>query len=507
MTKARKRILLAGLYHETNTLLDGLTTLEDFQKREGSELLTSSGDGSPLAGFLEVADQQGDWDVIPAVDFRASPSAMVADDVVDTYLAALKRHLHEATREAPLDAIFLVLHGAMVSESRLDVEADVLQMIASELSSLRPPIFGVFDLHANLDERTVASADCLVGYRFNPHTDAHESAVRAAELLARSLRHDVTPRLMLRKEATVWPPIGTGTDDDPMRTLEAKARELEAQSDAIWALSIVPGFAYADTPVAGLSLMCVAEPSEAGQQSANEALQQLAELAERVRPLGFRTDRPVAEVVQDVLPVSDSPVLLVESADNIGGGAPGDATGALRALLDADVPSALIAMNDPAAVQVCEQAHLGDTVSLAIGGKGSQFDEGPVELDVEILSRSDGRFELEDRHSHMASMGGIHVNMGPTAVVQHRGITLLLTTRKTAPFDLGQFRSQGIEPTDYELIVVKAAVAHRRAYDPIAAAQYWVATPGPCPADLTSVPFRHVPHNHRVSRDRAQGED
>lgn len=507
MNPARKRILLAGLYHETNTFLDGLTTLDAFQQREGPDILASLGDGSPLAGFLEVAAQQRDWDVVPAVDFRASPSAMVADHVVDVYLESLKGHLREATRSAPLDAIFLVLHGAMVSESRLDAETDVLQTIAGELGRDRPPVFGVFDLHANFPESIVSLAEGLVGYRFNPHTDAHESAVRAAELLARSLRTGVTPRLTLRKQPTVWPPIGTGTDDDPMRTLQSKARELDASHDAIWDVSVIPGFAYADTPAAGLSLLCVADPSESGQRNADTVLDELAHLADRMRPLGFRTDRPVGEVLDDVMPVTDPPVLLVESSDNVGGGAPGDATGALRALLERDAPSALVAINDPAAAQACSLTPLGETVTLSIGGKGSQFDQGPVELEVELVSRSDGRFELEDRHSHMASMGGVHVNMGSTAVVRHRGITLLLTSRKTAPFDLGQFRSQGIEPTDFDLIVVKAAVAHRRAYDPIAGAQHWVATPGPCPADLTTLPYRHVPRGHTVADARPEGKD
>jgi len=58
--------------------------------------------------------------------------------------------------------------------------------------------------------------------------------------------------------------------------------------------------------------------------------------------------------------------------------------------------------------------------------------------------------------------------MGPCAVIRAGGVTLLLTSRKTPPFDLGQYRSQGIDPEKFSFIGVKAAVAHRRAYDPIA---------------------------------------
>ncbi|HEY6169810.1 MAG TPA: MlrC C-terminal domain-containing protein, partial [Verrucomicrobiae bacterium] len=126
------------------------------------------------------------------------------------------------------------------------------------------------------------------------------------------------------------------------------------------------------------------------------------------------------------------------------------------------------------------------------GGKGSRLDAGPLTLDVELLSRSDGKFELEDKQSHLASMAGDRFDMGPCAVMRHGGLRILLTSNKTPPFDLGQWRSQGIEPAKLSVIAVKAAVAHRRAYDPIAARMFWVDTPGPCTSNLKSLPFRHV---------------
>jgi microcystin degradation protein MlrC len=76
--------------------------------------------------------------------------------------------------------------------------------------------------------------------------------------------------------------------------------------------------------------------------------------------------------------------------------------------------------------------------------------------------------------------------------VRHGGLTLLLTSIKTPPFDLGQWRSQGIEPSALSVIAVKAAVAHRRAYDPIAARMLWVDTPGPCSSNLKTLPYRHL---------------
>ena len=93
-------------------------------------------------------------------------------------------------------------------------------------------------------------------------------------------------------------------------------------------------------------------------------------------------------------------------------------------------------------------------------------------------------------------MCGLHIEMGPCATVRHIAaggvMWILLTSHKTPPFDLGQLRSQGIVPEELAIIGVKAAVAHRQAYDPIARASFAVATPGACASDLRTLPFRNV---------------
>jgi microcystin degradation protein MlrC len=199
-------------------------------------------------------------------------------------------------------------------------------------------------------------------------------------------------------------------------------------------------------------------------------------------------DEVVARLPENV----QGPVLLVEPSDNIGAGAPGDGTGVLRSLLKHGVEGALVVLNDPVSVSQLERIQIGDSSKLWVGGRGSRFDRGPVEIEAVLVSRGPGRFELEDRNSHLASMSGDHFDMGPCAVVRTGGITLLLTSRKTPPFDLGQLRSQNLEPGDFRVIGVKAAVAHRRAYDPIAVASYFVDTPGPCTSNLSSLEWRHL---------------
>lgn len=459
-------ILIAGLFHETHTFLDGVTPLSDFQIRRGDDMLACKGDSSPLGGVLELADEFG-WEMIPTADYRAQPSATVADEVVEAFW----QDVAPVAQQGGYDAIYLVLHGAMVTQSVLDVEGEVLQRLRAITSV---PIFGVFDLHANFSPQMAALADCLVAYRENPHTDARNAGLIAARLLNRCLTTGQRPRMQLKQPGIVWPPTGTGTANDPMRSLEAMARQFEGENDSLWSMSIVAGFSFADTPDTGVSFVACTSADATPQ------LEAINKRAHELRHLGEVSDPPVDDVLASLKPLPAGLTVLVEPSDNIGGGAPGDGTGLLRALISHDIQNAAICIADPQSVRELESG----ARHIALGGKGSRLDAGPLELDVELIALNDGRFELEDKNSHLASMCGDVFDMGRCAVVKHAGITILITSIKTPPFDLGQWRSQGIEPTQLSVIGVKAAVAHRRAYDGIAARMLWVDTPGPCSSHL-----------------------
>ncbi|EDY21824.1 MlrC domain protein [Chthoniobacter flavus Ellin428] len=477
----RPRVLFAGLFHETHTFLEGTTALHDFQVFRGADLLRCTGDSSPLGGALESAKAFG-WEVVPTVDFRASPSAIVEDTVIEDFWRDLTARI-----PPQIDAVYLVLHGAMVSQSFPDVEGEILARLRQRVGEV--PIFGVFDLHANFTQRMAELSSCLVAYRQNPHTDGRAAAKIAADLLQRSLKTQQFPRTYWQHPPLVWPPTGTGTADEPMRALEAVARQLESQNADFWTVNVIAGFAFADTPDTGVSFtVCTTGP----ETPVRAALQELCDLAAKLKDRGNVVDPPIEDALATLKTQPDGLTVLVEPSDNIGGGAPGDGTGLLRALIDHGVSNAAIAINDPDAVRQLTKRPVHKPITLDIGGKGSRLDAGPLPLEIGLLWTSDGKFELEDKQSHLASMAGDRFDMGPCAVVRHRDITILLTSRKTPPFDLGQWRSQGIDPAKLSVIVVKAAVAHRRAYDPIAARMIWVDTPGPCTSNLRSLPYRNI---------------
>ena len=480
------KVFLAGIFHETHSFTDDRTGIDDFLIHRGQALLDRIGDGSQVDGFLTTARGHG-WEVIPSVTYLAGASGMVDHAVFEAFWDEVKPALVFAIADG-LDAIFLSLHGAMVTTELEDPDGELLTRIRAIPGAQALPIFGVYDLHATLTGKMGELSDCLICYRECPHDDTYESAVRATELLARCLKSGVRPTQQVLVTPIVWPPTGTGTRDGPMRALEDMARRLEREVPGVLAVNVVGGYSFADVRDAGLAFGIVTEGDD---QAAKEALKELAALAWTLRAGGIPQEHDLDDVLRDFVPNPKGPVLLVEPADNIGGGGPGDCTDVLRALLEHDIPGGAVIITDAAAVQALAQLPLGGRMQLAIGGKGSRLDLGPVTLEVELVSRSDGRFDLEDLKSQMVVLGKT-IEMGPSAVVRHRGLTILLISRRIAPMDLGQWRSQGIDPEKLNAIGIKAAVGHRRAYDKIASASFTVRTRGPCTSDLTQLPYRRI---------------
>lgn len=477
------RVLLAGLFHETHTFLEGTTALSAFSIRRGDEILEMKGDASPFGGVLELAEEYG-WEALPTVDYRAHPGAIVEDAVLEAFWADLEDHASPHLTGG-VDAIYVVLHGAMVTQSCDDVEGEVLRRLRGLSGAGSVPLFGVFDLHANFTPQMAERSTCLVAYRENPHTDAREMACHAARLLQRCMESEETPTQQFIHPPLMWPPTGTGTAAEPMKSLEALAREME-QQPGIWSVNVVAGFSFADTVHTGVSFVI------ASTVDAKPLLQQLAERAWQIREMGNVIEPPVSEIIGGLVDPPPGLTVLAEPSDNIGGGSPGDGTGLMRAFIHWRVPNCAVCIADADAVAKVEKARKGDRLMLSIGGKGSRLDPGPVQIEVEVVSSGPGHFDLEDPQSHLASMSGNSFDMGPCAVVRHKELTLLLTSVKTPPFDLGQWRSQGLDPEQFSVIGIKAAVAHRRAYEPIAARLLSVNTVGPCSSDLSALPFVKV---------------
>jgi microcystin degradation protein MlrC len=481
------RVAVGGWLHETHTFATPPTTLAMFQAQcavAGDAVPAQlGGSAAGIGGMIDGGRARG-WSLHGTVYAAAMPGGMVAADARRTIHDALLTHLAAAM---PLDGVLLALHGAAVAEDSQHPECDLLLRVRGVVGA-DVPIVVEFDMHGNISPDIVAACDLLVAYDTNPHDDAYDRGLECAALLERLMARQIRPTMAYAAPPLVLAPQATGTADLPLRAVHAAVARLE-RDPAVLAISVFAGFAYADTPWTGPSIVvCTDGQPELAQQLASQLGALLLDCA---------ASAPIAQLapaaaVRQALTHPAGPVILVDSADNIGGGTPGDGTDALHAMLEAGVERGVIVLADPTAVMRCREAGLGARVTLTVGGAVDRWHGDPLPVTGVVCFLGDGRFVCERRDHHFASLYGAEVAMGPTARLRVQGVEVVLTTLKTPPMDLAQLRSVGIVPEEQQMIVVKSAVAYRTAYLPIATAVIEMDTAGLCSANLRRFPYRHA---------------
>lgn len=475
------RVAIGGIMQETNTFCAVPATMQDFAQhvRRGDEIIaTYAGTKAPIGGFLDAARTEG-LTILPTYFARATSSGLTDRHAFDT----LTSELCEALRSVmPMDGVLLALHGAMAADGAPDGDGEIVRRVRDVIGP-DIPIAIELDLHANISCDLVEHVDVLVGYDTYPHLDMYERGVEAGTLLAGRLRHEIRPAMARVAPPLLLVPQSQFTARPPMAELLAEAHRIEAEPGML-AVTVAGGFCYADVPHAGFTVVAIANDDKA---RAEAAAQRIADLAWAQREgFGIR-NVPVAEGVACAMTAPRGPVVIVDVGDNIGGGGPGDGTILLQALLEAGAQGAVVAIADPEAVAAAIDAGVGVEVNVSVGGKVDGRHGPPVPVRGRVRAITDGRYVNRGRF-----MTGVPVYMGRSVVVEVDGLELLLTERKTSPFDLEQLRSAGIEPTRSRIIVVKAAIAWRAAYEPIATEIIEVDTPGVTSTKLTGFPFVHV---------------
>lgn len=482
-----RRIAVGGISHETHTFAPQPTTLQAFQQQgvyEGHSLVeqlrgTHGSIGGILAGLEEAS-----YEPVPLLYATAMPAGLVTHDAYTTLRQTLLQRLAEAL---PVDGVLLALHGAMVADGALDCEGDLLAQVRA-LVGPDVPVLSTLDLHGNLSPQMMAAANALVAYRTNPHLDTTERGIECAHILRRVLEEGLPITGAMARPPLLLSALTTWTESAPLLPVLQRAEEWR-QHPAVVSLSVLGGFAYADTPFTGMS---VAAFTAGDRTLAQTIAQELAAVAWEHREAAAYRGLSVDEAIRRALNAPRGPVVLADVGDNVGGGSPGDGTVLLEALLRAEARDAVVVLADPQAVAVAHQASTGASVELAVGGHADTWHGRPVALRATVERLTDGRYRVE-QPGHFTGMYGREVRMGRCAVLRSGGVRILLTERKTPPGDLAQLRSQGIEPTQQQVIVTKSAVAFRGAYAPIAAEMLEVDTPGLCASNLHAFAYRALP--------------
>src|SRR5437899_1097368 len=274
------RIAVAGFMHESNTFSPQRADREAFRAQNltlGPGFVDEWRDAHhEVGGFIETVTSLG-HELLRVGMAWATPSGPVRDDVFDEVTGYLVREL---ARLRP-DGVLLALHGAMVTESHQDADGEVLARIRRAVGS-DLPIVVTLDLHGNISQRLIDHSTAAIAYQTCPHVDQRARGKQAAELLDRILKKEVRPRQALAKPPVIVNIMVHDTSEEPLRTFMAECRTLEKQPGVL-AVSLLPGFAYADVPQMGPSVIVVADgDAELARRSADQLGERLWQARERL---------------------------------------------------------------------------------------------------------------------------------------------------------------------------------------------------------------------------------
>ena len=484
-------VLSAEFQNEINAFSIVPTTYDSYRQDVllfGEEAVAArAGANTELAGFADAARAYG-WKLIHTVSAIAEPAGAVTRDAYDriagVIVAAARAHAGR------IDGVLLGLHGAMVTEFCGDGEGELLRRLREALGP-DVPIAMTLDPHGNVSRAMCDLADIIVSYKTYPHVDMRDTAFQAGAILHRTMRGEIHPVTIRVARPMLEEANGGRTDIGAMLRRLELAREYERRPD-VYAVSINSGFPNADIADAGPTVLVTGEGDfqahvRFASGIADNIWQGRADVLEELYAPAEAVD-----ICLEYLAHGDGtagPFVLADYADNPGGGAYGDATNLLAAMLAGGIADACFGpVVDPEAVTELFRHQPGERVQLRLGGKIDAAVGGPpLDLNATLVSLSAG-----DWVGSGAMMGGLAFSWGPTAVVLVGGIEVLVVSKSMQILDLEQFRAFGIDPQNKRVVGLKSMQHFRAVFQPIAARIVLCDSGALCTRDYRVLPFRHV---------------
>lgn len=487
------RIAVGGFLHETNTFAPTKATYDDFVHGGGWPSMTRGADvlkvmrkiNVGLAGFVEAAEANG-WELVPTLFAAASPSAHVSRDAYERIVTEMVDGIIAA---GPIDAVYLDLHGAMVTEHFDDGEGETLARLRKAIGRDLPLVVSL-DLHANVSPRMIEHADALIAYRTYPHVDMADTGRACARHLALMLKTKQRFAKAFRQLPFLIPISWQCTNDQPTQGIYQKLAALE--SDAVPTLSFAPGFPAADFRDCGPSVFAYGR-TQADADAAADKVVALVESHEDDFDGHIYSPDEGVQLAMELAKSASKPIIIADTQDNPGAGGDSDTTGMLRALVRNRASAATGVIYDPQSAQAAHAAGIGASVTLELGGKSGIPGDAPYKETFVVEQLSDGKFVAPGPY-----FGGRDMDMGPSACLRVGDVRVVVGSYKAQLADQSMYRYVGIEPTAQKILVNKSSVHFRADFEPIAERLLICAAPGAMPADTATLPWKHLRPGIRI---------
>ncbi|MFI5014729.1 MAG: M81 family metallopeptidase [Hyphomicrobiales bacterium] len=469
------RILLAECMQEISSFNPVMSDYDYFRVQRGEALLAQRGLNTAVGGALKVLEQRRDVEIVPAYGARSGSAGLLSAPgwrrLSGELLDAVEAKIED------VDAVLVSLHGAMGAEGELDPEGFLLMRIR-EMAGPRMPIVISLDLHGILTDRMLRQVDGLTIYHTYPHVDFADTGERAARLLLEVIDQELDPVI-----ARVTIPALVRGDELITRTgcygdLLREARRLEQEGKAL-AAGIMIGNPFTDVPELCSQVLIVARTdSDLAGREALRLAQEFWPLRHRMQGKLIALDRAIAQARW-----MKGPVVFTDAADATSSGATGDSNVVIKGLRESGYEKRVLAqIVDAEAARAAHAAGVGATLTVRIGGALDKKRFAPMEVEATVEALSRGRGRLETMRSNF--------DAGPTAVLSFGNFTVVTISRTVGLIDRSLYWANGLDPQDFDLIVVKCPHTEYQMYDAWVEKNFNIDAPGATSADLKSLGHR-----------------
>jgi microcystin degradation protein MlrC len=474
-TPRKIRLAVATFSHETCTFCPEPTGIAEWEfygpPVRGDQVLNDEG---YIRGFASAAREYDNVEIVGLLSPRdskgGSSGSWITQEAFDKYSNGIA---NDVKQFGPFDGVFLALHGAMAVTGVPKPEAEIVRRVRKVAG--RTPIFVTLDLHANEDHELSDAADAVFIIKRYPHYDTALQGERAARIMLRTIKGTYKPTMATRKPGVLTPSVFQGTGTSPSMEIMERARIWEERTRDVF-VSVAYGFAYADVPDVGATVMVVTnnDPKLAARiadDMSDFIWKKREAFAGKTLP---RTKEGVAQAIADAR-AGKTPVVVADHSDRTG-----NSTWILEQLVAQRAKNFCVAtISDEKAIgEIASKAKVGDRVAVNIGGWADQYAGKPVKID--------GKVEF----------------LGPYQ--QHKTVAVLLfgdnnrvilTPVLEQVTDPDIFQGLGIDLAKLDIIVLKSRVHFWRGFveDGLAKSVVVIDAPGLGPADVTTIPYKNAP--------------
>lgn len=435
--------------------------------------------GPSFRSYAEVASAH-DYELVQGTYAYALPAGLTSRQA---YITLRDRLLDELAAAAPLDGVLLTLHGAMAADGVLDCETDLLQGVRERVGS-DVAVGALLDCHCDLPDELLELADVLVTFKEYPHTDTEDRAREVAELVIASAEDRIRPTMASFdcRMVGAYP-----TTQQPMRDFVDKRLHASERLPGVVSVSLAHGFPFSDVPTLGANMLVVTNGDrERAKALAEELGREFSAMRNQVTLAPLTLEEGLDHALS--LSATGKPIVLADMSDNAGGGAPGDSTFVLRALLERGVNNAGLApIWDPIAVQLALSAGVGATLTLRLGGKMGPSSGDPLDLTVQVKGVARDLIQHWPQGDSYAE-----VPCGDSALLHSNGVDITVISVRHQAFGTELFTAFGADPAAYRLLVVKSINHFNAAYGPIASEIVYTSPPGALTSDPREVVYKRA---------------